>query len=98
MQAKTLQNPSKAIKAGHPTILPYLSLLLRLWMRTKAQRYRQKPPWPEGQLDESLGRQATVQHLSTNEHRLEGAIPARSETRGAGVAKQILDKRLHPSV
>src|SRR5271157_944301 len=66
--------------------------------RIQAQRHRQKPLWPGGQLNEFLGRQAALQQLSTDEHRLEGAIPAPSETIGAEVAEQIVDRRSRPTV
>jgi hypothetical protein len=66
--------------------------------RTKAQRRRQRPPWPGGQLDEFLGRQAAVQQASTHEHGMEGARIAPSVTEGAGAARHFLDRRTRETV
>jgi len=55
-------------------------------------------PGPRAQLNESLDKQAIAQRLATDQHRLEGAIPALSETKGAGGAPQFVDRRSLPSV
>jgi hypothetical protein len=64
----------------------------------KAQPHRQKTRLAWDQRNELLGRRAAIQRLSPHQYRLEGARIAPSETIGAGVSQQILDKRTQPTV
>ncbi len=61
--------------------------------RRKAQPHRGELAFPDGQHNEVLGRQATARPHWTHQHRLEGAIPAHSETKGAEGQQQFLDRR-----
>ena len=74
---------------------PQADCVFRVQRRRRSTR---APPGPRVQLNEFLDKQATAQRLSTHQHRLEGGIPALSETKGEGGGRQFMDRRSSETV